>query len=134
MPSYSEQLAQPAWWLLDENRKLVASIRAPSAQAARHEFKRQGLTGVRVVRAEVAPVDETASEVRGPRCDMCGKLINEQIDYRQVTGWERITRGGAGGTNAIRAPDRSAEKFGCMFCIGKLADGVSPAQQTLVVP
>ena len=131
MPSYYDQLAQPAWWLLDQDRNLVASIRAPTAQAARMEFKRQGLTGVRVVRAEVAPVDEEA-DVPGPKCEGCGKAISESIDYRQVTGWERISRNGDGGTHAIRAPDRSAQRFMCMFCCGKLADGVSLAQQTLV--
>jgi hypothetical protein len=127
--------AQPAWWLLDENRELVAAIRAPSAQAAREHFKREGLTGARVVRAEVAPVDEDAKPA-GPCCENsnCRNPINPDADYRFVTGWERISRNGAGGTHAIRGPDRSTERFLCRFCVDKLADGVSLQQQTLAVP
>jgi hypothetical protein len=130
--SYSGLSALPAWWLLDADDNLVASIRAESAVAARDLFKREGLQGVRVRKADIAPVDETTPEP-GARCEMCKRLINEAIDYRTVTGWERISRGGAGGTHAIRAPDRSAERFACMFCVDKLANGVSPNQETLGV-
>ena len=123
---------QPAWALIDGHGKTVASVRAPTAYLARAEFKRAGQVGVRVVRATVAPVDENATPT-GPVCEneSCRRPIAEERDYRLVTGWERISRS-AGGTNAIRAPDRSAERFMCMFCVGKLADGVALGQQTLV--
>jgi hypothetical protein len=133
MPSYKEQLALPAWWLVDEHRNVIASFRAATALEARDEFRRNGLSGARVVRAEVAPVDPDAVPA-GMVCEQCGDPVVEATGYRLVTGWERISRNGAGGTHAIRAPDRSAQRFMCMFCINKLADGVSPQQQALLVP
>lgn len=113
---------QPAWALIDGHGKTVASVRAPTAYLARAEFKRAGQVGVRVVRATVAPVDENATPT-GPVCEneSCRRPIAEERDYRLVTGWERISRS-AGGT----------ERFMCMFCVGKLADGVALGQQTLV--
>jgi hypothetical protein len=131
--SYSGVSALPAWWLMDADGNLVASIRAATAVEARDLFKREGLSGVRVKRAEVAPVEDPPEERRGPVCEICKRAINEAIDYRTVTGWERISRGGAGGTHAIRAPDRTAERFACMFCVDKLANGVSPQQETLAL-
>lgn len=129
MASYEARI----WWLVDDQRNVIASHRAETALEARDEFKRQGLTGARVIRAEFAPIDPEATPT-GPVCEQCGDPIAEETGYRLVTGWERISRNGAGGTHAIRAPDRSAQRFMCMFCIGKLADGVSPQQQTLLVP
>jgi len=131
MPSYSAQLAKPAWHLMDAKGKVVASIRADSAIEARDVFKREGLQGVRVKKADVAPVDETTSPPQESVCEMCGRAIMEENDYRWVGGWERISRNGAGGTHAIRIPDRSSARRGCMFCIDKAANGVSPHQTTL---
>lgn len=124
--------AQPAWILVDADGNTVASFRADTALEARDEFKRNGLTGARVVRATVAPVDPVAMPA-GPVCENpnCRAPIIESRDVRFVTGWEEITRNGAGGTHAIRAPDRSANRFMCRFCIDKLASGVSLDQQTL---
>lgn len=34
-----------AWWLLDENRKMTASVRAKTAEDARKIFQAHGLTG-----------------------------------------------------------------------------------------
>jgi hypothetical protein len=119
----------PVWQLKDADDRIVASTKAPTALDARELFKREGQQGVRVVRAEVAPV-QGSEHRRGPVCEICDQPIDTQRDYRLVTGWERITRS-AGGTNAIRVPDRTAQRFACMFCIDKLANGVSPHQQTL---
>lgn len=65
-----------------------------------------------------------------PICSFCNEPIREQSDYRQVTGWERIQRA-AGGTNAIRLPDRSAQRYACQWCIEKQAHGIAYAQQSL---
>jgi hypothetical protein len=124
-------MSLPVWWLVDEDDNVVASFRAETALEARDEFRRQGLSGVRVTPGRVAPVDETAAP-GGAFCEGCHRPVNEATDYRRVTGWERITRNGAGGTHAIRAPDRTSEEFMCMFCVDKLANGVSLQQQTLV--
>jgi hypothetical protein len=130
VPSYAQQLALPAWWLVDAEGKVVASVRAETALEARDVFRREGQSGARVVRAQVAPVDEQANP--GPVCATCGDSIREEADYREVTGRERITRNGAGGTNALRCPDRSAEVFYCKLCTDRAASGVSPHQQALV--
>lgn len=134
MASYNGQGPLPVWWLIDGQDNVVASFRAETALEARDEFKRQGLSGVRVTRAGVAPVDEQARPA-GAFCENpnCRAPIVAERDVRFVTGWEAITRNGAGGTHAIRAPDRSAERFMCRFCIDKLASGVSLDQQVLVV-
>ena len=129
MDPYNGPLDNPAWCLVDAEQRVVASIRAETALEARDIFRREGLSGVRVVRAKDAPVVEVAS---GARCEGCGRLVDEATDYRRVTGWERISRS-AGGTNAIRAPDRSAEEFMCMFCTDKVANGVSLQQETLAI-
>jgi hypothetical protein len=131
MLSYNAQLAKPAWWLLDAAGAVVASIRADTAIEARDAFKREGLTGARVKKAEVAPVDETAKPPQETICEMCGRQIMEENDYRWVGGWERISRNGAGGTHAIRTPDRTSPRRGCMFCVDRAANGVSPHQTTL---
>lgn len=124
--SYADQLADPAWTLLDADGKVVASIRAPTAIEARDTFKREGLTGVRVTRAAVAPVVQEP-RLTGPPCVHCGEPIDAARDYRIVTGYERISRGGQGGTNAIRAPRRT-ERYGCARCVDKLASGVAIEQ------
>lgn len=121
----------PVWWLVDAEGNVVASHRAETALDARDEFRRQGLSGVRVTPGRVAPVDEQATPP-GAKCDGCKRVINEATDYRHVSGYERISRNGAGGTHAIRVPDRTSEVFMCMFCVDKLATGVSLQQQTLV--
>lgn len=64
-------------------------------------------------------------------CEFCGEPIEEGRDYRHVGGWERIQRS-AGGTNAIRLPERSEQRFACRWCIDKQANGVSSAQQSLL--
>ena len=66
------------------------------------------------------------------RCVFCQRLVSVETDYRQVTGWERVIRG-VGGTNAIRVPDRSAERYACRFCVDKLASGVAIEQQILAL-
>lgn len=119
--------ALPAWVLVDENDDIVASVRAETALAAREEFIREGQSGARIRRATVAP----SVPSNGPSCMHCGKAINEQLDYRVVTGYERLHRA-AGGTNAIRCPDRTAERYACWECVDKLANGVSPHQTALV--
>jgi hypothetical protein len=141
MPSYSEQLAKPAWILVDERDQTVASIRADTALEARDIFRASGMQGVRVKRANVAPVDQDAAQPppedaeepapAGALCMHCGNAISTATDYRIVTGYERIYRG-QGGTNGIRCPDRSAESYACMWCVDKLANGLSPHQITMV--
>lgn len=126
--SYSEVSALPAWVLVDAEDRIVASVRAPTAIRARDIFRENGQTGARVRRAEVAPTVPSS----GPRCEICSEPINPDRDYRLVTGWERISRA-QGGTNAIRAPNRSAERYACMFCVEKLAAGVSPHQQAFAL-
>ena len=64
-----------------------------------------------------------------PACIFCGQQVAANSDYRQVTGWERISRP-AGGTNAIRVPERS-QVFACRWCVDKLASGIALGQQTL---
>ena len=124
-------MSLPVWWLVDAEGNVVASHRAETALDARDEFRRQGLSGVRVTPGRVAPVDETAPPP-GAHCEGCKRVINEATDFRFVTGWERISRNGQGGTNGVRVPDRTAERFMCMFCTDKVAAGVSLQQQTLV--
>jgi hypothetical protein len=63
-------------------------------------------------------------------CSICGDPCDEATGYRRVTGWERIRRS-AGGTNAIRCPERS-EVFACMFCVEKRAKGVVEGQESLL--
>jgi hypothetical protein len=65
-----------------------------------------------------------------PTCEFCQAPISVGADYRIVTGWERIQRN-AGGTNAIRLPDRTSERFACRFCIDRQSAGVSFAQMSL---
>jgi hypothetical protein len=141
MPSYTEQLAKPAWILVDERDETVASIRADTALEARDIFKASGMQGVRVKRANVAPVDQDAAPPppedaedpapTGATCEFCDETIKTVTDFRLVTGWERIYRG-QGGTNGIRCPDRTAQRYACMFCIDRLSQGLSPHQQSLV--
>ena len=120
----------PVWWLVDAEGNVVASHQAETALDARDEFRRQGLSGVRVTPGRVAPVEGRGAAGRALRG--LQRVINEATDFRRVTGYERISRNGAGGTHAIRAPDRTSEEFMCMFCVDKLAAGVSLQQQTLV--
>jgi hypothetical protein len=66
-------------------------------------------------------------------CPICKKTeLDASRDYRWVCGWERINRPSGGGTNAIRAPDRSSPDRACRWCVDKLAQGVSPAQERLI--
>jgi hypothetical protein len=65
-------------------------------------------------------------------CEFCHRPISLGADYRLVTGWERIARS-AGGTNAIRLPDRTVERFACRWCIDKQASGLAIEQQALDV-
>jgi hypothetical protein len=66
------------------------------------------------------------------KCVFCGEPISVLTDYRQVVGWERIQRS-AGGTNAIRLPDRTSQRFACRFCVDRQASGLAAAQQALPV-
>jgi hypothetical protein len=43
--SYMHLSQLPSWWLLDENKKLIASVRAEDADVARSIFKRAGHVG-----------------------------------------------------------------------------------------
>lgn len=63
-------------------------------------------------------------------CAFCGSPINIDRDYRQVTGFERITRS-QGGTNAVRLPDRSVQRFACKYCVDRQAQGISSEQISL---
>ena len=117
------------WWLVDEAGGVVASYRAETALDARDEFKRQGLTGARVIRAQVAPVDETVKSAAGVRGVRHRHRGGARLPARDRLGADLA---GRWRHQSIRAPDRSAERFMCMFCVGKVADGVSPRQQTLV--
>jgi len=125
---YPTVSVDPTWVLVREDDSIVASIRAETATEAREIFKQNGQVGVRVKRAEIAPSVPSAGAV----CEFCGNAISMDRDYRLVTGWERLSRNGAGGTHAIRVPNRTAERYACMFCVDKLAAGVSPFQQALM--
>lgn len=50
--SYGGLMRLPAWLLLDENRQVVASVRACSAEEARRVFVKGGLSGVWLRRAD----------------------------------------------------------------------------------
>ena len=45
LPSYSRTMLQPAWLLLDDERNVVASVRAQDPEAARLKFTLAGLSG-----------------------------------------------------------------------------------------
>ena len=64
------------------------------------------------------------------RCIYCGEQIDVSRDYRRVVGWERAHRS-AGGTNAIRAPERGHE-FACWWCVDKLVRGIASEQESLL--
>jgi hypothetical protein len=133
MSAHSHALVSPAWSLVDEHGNIVASVRAATALEAREIFKEQGQSGARVTRAQYAPVDEQAVPLSG-RCENpnCSRVINEAIDFR-VSTWclERIHRAD-GGTNAHRAPKRT-DRYYCMFCADKIANGISLGQESLPV-
>jgi hypothetical protein len=121
----------PVWQLKDADDRIVASTRAPTALEARELFKREGQQGARVVRAEVAPVDTTAPEP-GARCTFCGEHpIDPEQDYQHIQAW-RAKRHGNNSPNYVRAYEQHDDgKWACRWCIDKLANGVSPHQQTL---
>lgn len=50
--SYSGLSALPAWILLDEDKNIVASVRAPDAEEARRIFKWFDLSGKWIRRAK----------------------------------------------------------------------------------
>lgn len=45
---YSYLSRLPAWWLLDESQRVIASVRAVNADEARNLFKAHGLSGVSI--------------------------------------------------------------------------------------
>ncbi len=65
------------------------------------------------------------------KCEICKtEDIVPHRDYRLVSGWERIQRS-AGGTNGIRVPDHSAQRFACMYCVDRMAKGLMGQQALL---
>lgn len=120
--SYRELSNLPSWLLLDGEDVVLASVRARSGEEAREIFKGGGLSGAKIRRAEWAV----------PACAFCGQPVAEDVDYRLVTGWERMKRS-AGGTNAIRVPDRSIRRYACRWCVDKLANGISTEQATFEI-
>lgn len=128
MSSYTEQPAKPAWWLVDEQQGIVASFRAHTALEARDEFKRQGLTGARVIRAEYAPVDADAT----PRCIFCGGGVDPEADYQHIHAY-RKKRHGTNSANYVRLMEpHPDEQWACQFCVDRESSGVAANQQTLV--
>lgn len=63
-------------------------------------------------------------------CVFCERPIDVTRDYRKVSGWERGHRP-AGGTNAIRMPERS-DTWACRGCVDRLGRGIAPEQTSLV--
>jgi hypothetical protein len=63
-------------------------------------------------------------------CSNCGEPIDVRRDYRKVVGYERIHRS-AGGTNAVRLPDRTDEYL-CARCVDKASSGVALQQASLM--
>jgi hypothetical protein len=66
------------------------------------------------------------------RCMFCDGAITIATDYREVSGWERLWRGGAGGTNGLRLRV-TLGRYACHECIDKQADGVAAEQQALAI-
>lgn len=55
--------------------------------------------------------------------------IDPDRDYRRVIGWEK--RRDQGGTNALRGREPLGE-WACIFCVEKLAKGLTPGQHSLL--
>lgn len=79
MPSYSSILTMPSWLLLDEDKNIVASIRAPNANATRMKLKGAGYKGA-YLRYDGHPKDQCtcghdrmfhANDGKRP-CSLCG--------------------------------------------------------------
>jgi hypothetical protein len=119
--------AKPAWWLMDGEGKVVAAVRADTAIEARDRFKAEGQTGVRVKRADIAPVE---MHVGGTSCAFCGNDgIDPEQDYQRIRAW-RAKRHGTNSPNYVRLIEPQEGEWACRWCIDKLANGVSPHQQT----
>lgn len=63
------------------------------------------------------------------KCVFCGREVNPDVDYREVTGFERYRK--AGGTNAIRLR-KPGERWACTPCVDRMAKGIAYSQQSLL--
>lgn len=63
-------------------------------------------------------------------CIFCGSEINPDNDYQYVSGWEKHRQ--QGGTNALRGREPHPDKWGCRWCVDKIAKGLTPGQGALL--
>jgi len=110
--------------LVDGDGRTVASTPAADAPAAREVFIREGQTGVRVKRAEVAPYE-------GPACEFCGKHnIDPENDYQYIHAW-RKKRHGTNSANFVRLIEPQG-RWACRFCIDRMSNGLNAGQESLI--
>jgi hypothetical protein len=74
-------------------------------------------------------MDDPSSRRQCVNYDSCGNMIDEDRDYRKVTGWEK--RRAQGGTNALRGRE-THDVWACRFCVDKQARGIAPEQTALI--
>lgn len=65
-------------------------------------------------------------------CTYCGQGCDPANSYRRVTGWERksLSPSRRGGADVYLR--EHLDEFACTSCVGRLRDGISPSQESLL--
>lgn len=63
------------------------------------------------------------------RCRFCERPIDEERDYQQVVGYERIRPTASSKGKSLSAQRRLPERFVCASCLDDLRAGRTPGRQ-----